>query len=141
MYGSRTALCFLLPTAVLLATGEPITAKLIKPDRWGSGPLLHSTVYPTLAGLAKIQGDVIAALIINNSGKVDGTKSYSGPPQLRQFAESMAATIEFQMAPTETESPWLFFVTVQFKLPARTVTIIPTPSELIPLNLLKPSSK
>lgn len=141
MNKSRIILCFFLASVMLRSGGNPLIVKLIKPERWASAPLLQSSIYPPLAGIANIQGDVIVGLIIDNNGKVQGTKVFSGPPQLRACAESMASTIKFPMSTTDIDGPWLYFVTAQFRLPARTITFVATPNEQIPPPHQKPTPK
>src|SRR5512133_1822629 len=133
----------MLSSALLLGGGDPTPANLIKSDRWGTDALLKQDLYPTLAGIAKIQGDVIIVLTIDKAGKVAGSKALTGPPQLRTWAESLSTRLNFQLNPTDGEGPWLYFVTVQFRLPARTVTVVPTPQGEIPFEFLKqvPSQK
>lgn len=127
----------MLSSALLLGGGDPTPAKLIKSDRWGTDPLLKHDLYPTLAGIAKIQGDVIIVLTIDKAGKVAISKSLTGPPQLRAWAESLSTRLRFELNQTDGEGPWLYFVTVQFRLPARTVAIVPTPQGEIPFEFLK----
>jgi len=119
-------------------TGSDLTpAKLIKPDRWGTAPLAKLDLYPTLAGIAKIQGDVIVMISIDKAGKISSSKAILGPSPIRAWAESVAMRLKLDVNPTDGEGPWLYFVTVQFRLPARTVTVNPTPQGEIPYELLK----
>jgi hypothetical protein len=110
---------------------------LIKSDRWGTAPLLKHDLYPTLAGAANIQGDVIVVLTIDKAGKIASAKALIGPPPIRAWAESLSTRLKLELNQTDGEGPWLYFVTVQFRLPARTVTVVPTPQGEIPFEFLK----
>jgi len=111
--------------------------KLMPPDRWGSQSLGGPVRYPHLAALARISGDVITLVVINQNGKVDQFKHVSGAPQLRPTVEFLIQSIVFKVSVEDGEGPWLFFVTSRFDLQSNKVYCYATPKEAIPHDLLK----
>jgi hypothetical protein len=109
----------------------------MRQDRWGDKVLFESKVYPKLAGIAHIEGDVVTAVTINREGKAEKARSFSGPPPLRAWADSAAISLKFDLTPEDGNGPWLFFLTFHFDLKARTVTGSPTPKSEIPYEQLK----
>jgi hypothetical protein len=138
MIGISALLSFVLVMSLPPTGSDSPPATLVKPDRWGTAPLAKHDLYPTLAGMAKIQGDVTVIINIDKAGKISNTKALLGPSPIRAWAESIAMRLKLEVNPTDGEGPWLYFVTVQFRLPARTVTVVPTPQGEIPYELLKP---
>ena len=104
---------------------------LISPEHWPDFKIEHYH-YPVMAGMARIQGQVILAIFIKQDGSVLQVKAISGPPQLRPYAESLLKDYKFSNMPTSKSGPWIFFASADFFALSKRIFITPTKKEQIP---------
>ena len=85
-----------------------------------------------MAGIAKIEGEVIVAVTYSPDGLPKSARALTGPPQLRPTAEHLCIKLKLPTIPKEIEAPWVSFLSLAFNVKARTIEITPTSTEKIP---------
>lgn len=125
----------LLPT-VPKADNPSRPPRVIQPNRWGTSQLHKVGQYPHLAGIARIEGDVITAVSITQTGTVENSRALTGPSQLFESARNGVKQIKFDVGPSDGDGPWVFFVTAHFNLTSKSITFSPTPQDRIPFDQL-----
>ena len=105
------ALAILLTMATLLFGGMDQPAPIKVTPGKAEQNLLHKVepVYPEMAKIARIQGDVLMRAVINQKGKIANLKALSGHPILIQAALDAVRQWEYKPfllngAPVEVET-------------------------------------
>lgn len=134
--GAHVYRCSHVLAGVILAGGitgncDDQKFSLIPPEHWPDFKIEHYR-YPTMAGMAGVQGQVLLAIAINKEGSIDRIKAISGPPPLGPYAESLFNNHKFSNLPTNTSAPWIFFAVADFRVVNKRVFITPAKREQIP---------
>jgi hypothetical protein len=99
--------------------------------RWKTAVLPPVPPYPSMARMAKVEGELMMHVQIGPDGKAVKTRLVSGPGPLASTLDSWIRGVRFKPLPEDGPGPWHFAVSARFTLPGQ-IQIFPTAVKLLP---------